>query len=248
MNDDADQAMFFHDELDLALPQSGRVVVQDMKQGVVLRRGHRYFQHLADKVRHHRAATAPLRIEVRDVRHRHVVFKIEQVIPELVAIEHSRSKTRRAKLLAIRIDLGRALDKTFPVPEQVSVMIQIVDDNLETAIPNRLQECRGHVVPLLRDDLEGCLDPKGIVDVHQLAAKIHPARCFHVVRDQRTTGSALRPEPDERNLLQVLRPHGQEQHLLQNIVHRPVDRPVREWNLFPAPEAYFLEMLSNRYR
>ena len=129
MDDEAHQAVIFHDEFRLPLPQVNRVVSQDVKQRIVLRRGDREFQQLPDEIRHYGAAATALGIEVRDVGHRHFIREIKIVEPFFAAIENRGAKSFRAPLSAILINFGHSAKKLLTVAVKVSVMIQILNRN-----------------------------------------------------------------------------------------------------------------------
>ena len=95
------------------------------------------------------------------------------------------------------------------------------------------------MVAFLRNHLERRLDAKGIINIHQHGTKIHSERGLDIVRHQSATGCSLGPEPDKRDLLQLLRPHRQQQYSLHQTVDRPVDRPMRKWDVFPPPKRIF---------
>jgi hypothetical protein len=54
---------------------------------VILRAGYGEFDNVAYEVGHHRAASAALRIEVSNVGYRHVVRKVEGIVPVCIAVE-----------------------------------------------------------------------------------------------------------------------------------------------------------------
>src|SRR5215472_17908905 len=87
MDNDVDQSMALQDELDLLFPEIERVIVQDVKQRVVLRDRNRQLHKFLDEIWHHRTASASLRIEMPDVRYGRIVRKVECVVPFLITIE-----------------------------------------------------------------------------------------------------------------------------------------------------------------
>src|SRR5438552_14294325 len=69
-----------------------------MKECVVLGRGQRKFENVADEVGQHGAAAARLRIQVRDIGNRHVVGKLQRVVPLQVPIEDSGPEANRPEV------------------------------------------------------------------------------------------------------------------------------------------------------
>src|SRR5579863_2351291 len=136
MNDDVDQTMIFEDELNLLFPKLGRIVIQDVKQGIVLGDCDWQLDKLADKIRHHGATTATLRIKMRNVRNGSVIGKIEGVVPLLIAIENRRSKPFCPKMVLVGIYLLSPLEELFFVAEEMAVVIQIVNCHFKSAIPD----------------------------------------------------------------------------------------------------------------
>src|SRR5215472_3698551 len=106
MHDKANETVLLFDDLDLLFPQVGGVTVQDVEQPIVLRRGDRELNQVADEVRHHCATPASLRIKMRGVWHRHVVGGLQSVIPLLVAIHDCRTKSARSVVFQILDDSG----------------------------------------------------------------------------------------------------------------------------------------------
>src|SRR5208282_1511083 len=86
VSNEAQKAVLLHNEIDLGLPQVGRVILKNVKQSVVLCCGHWNFEQVADEVRHHRTTSSTLRIEMRHVRHRHIVGKVQILKPLLPAV------------------------------------------------------------------------------------------------------------------------------------------------------------------
>ena len=88
MDDKAHQSMLCPDYRDLLSPKTGRIVAQDMKKRVILSRGYRKFDNIADKERKNRATTASLWIQVRHIRDRHIVREIQRIKPINIPIEY----------------------------------------------------------------------------------------------------------------------------------------------------------------
>src|SRR2546427_5745768 len=69
MDNEARKAVLFCNHAELLFPQINRVVVQDMKQGVILDCRERELQDPPDKERHQTTAAAALRLQVRSEEH-----------------------------------------------------------------------------------------------------------------------------------------------------------------------------------
>src|SRR5437667_5740022 len=65
MDQKTHQAMSLRDESNLSLPEIYRVLVEDVEERVILRRGQRQLQNSADEERHHGAAAASLGVQDR---------------------------------------------------------------------------------------------------------------------------------------------------------------------------------------
>src|SRR5205085_485758 len=117
-------------------PERGRVLAEDVEQRVILRERKRQLEDLADEVRHHRAAAAALGLEVRDVRHGHVEGELERVEPLLFAIHRPGSEAAAAEAPGVSVDLGRTLQERLAALKEISIVIEVVEIDLETA-PSR---------------------------------------------------------------------------------------------------------------
>src|SRR5437667_6946394 len=155
MHDEAGQAVMFGDRLELALPEVDRVVVQDVEQGVVLGGRERELEDPAQEKGHQAAAAAPLRLQVPDARHRHVVGEVESVVPGLVAIEPARAEPERAEFSSVFINTLCPTEKGLTIRKESPIVIEVVDVDLEPATPHLFEEGLGNRIPILRYDLEG---------------------------------------------------------------------------------------------
>src|SRR2546425_180211 len=131
-----------------------------MEQGVVLNGRERQLQKLSDEKRSLTATTASLRLKMRHARHGHVVREVERIIPILIPIERARAEAERAILLAILVDPFNPPREFLATREESTVMVQVVNVDLEPATTDLFEEPGRDRIALLRHDLEGRLDPQ----------------------------------------------------------------------------------------
>src|SRR5438093_5197684 len=136
-----------------------------MEERIVLGRGQRKLENLADEVGHDGAAATPLRVQVRDIGDAHVIGKVQRVVPLQVSIEHSGAEAIRTEVLPISIDPLGTSQELVSVAKQLSVVIQVMHVDLESPLSNIVEETRGDSIPALRDDLERRFDGHGLVDI-----------------------------------------------------------------------------------
>src|SRR5437899_2690375 len=98
-----------------------------MKQRIILDRGHRDFQFVPKEVWHYRTASASLRVQMRNIRDRHVILKIEGVHPFQVSIKNGRPESTRLNSFSVLIDALRSSKKLLARLEEVPVMIEVVN-------------------------------------------------------------------------------------------------------------------------
>ena len=79
-------------------------------------------------------------------------------------------------------------------------MTRIVKVYFKSSATEILQETVRGRVECLRNYLKRRLDAKRVVEVHQRAAEVATSLAFHVMRHDRATVRAIRPEPNEGNL------------------------------------------------
>jgi|SRR5580704_7522220 hypothetical protein len=111
-----------------------------MEKRVILRCGYRKFEDLADEEREHRAATAALGIEMRNVRNRHVVGEIERIVPIHVPVQPGRSEAQSTKSPRVPINAFGAKRELYPIAKEVTVMIEVMNIYFEASLLNFLQE------------------------------------------------------------------------------------------------------------
>src|SRR5262249_10152162 len=113
VNDETDQPMLCSYQIDLLFPEVNVVAPEDIKEPVILGGGGGKFNEVPYEVRHDRAATTSLRVQMSGVRYRHIVGGFESVIPLLVAIHDGGSKSVCAVLFQISIYFGGSPEKFF---------------------------------------------------------------------------------------------------------------------------------------
>src|SRR5579859_2640674 len=107
MNYEAYQPMLVANQGDLLLPKLRGVITQNVEERVVLRAGHGKLDDVSDKVWHHRAAAATLRIEMCHVGNRHVIGELESVVPVCVTVEDTGAKPLGAVFPCVFVDALR---------------------------------------------------------------------------------------------------------------------------------------------
>ena len=154
MSDKAGEAVPLHDPRSLVFPESGRILIENMKEGIVLGGRHRQLQDPSEEEGHHRATAAPLCLQMADRGNRHVVRKIQGPEAIEVAVEHPGTKTLGFPVFAVSVDSPGAKQKLFLVVEQVSVVIQIVDIDFKPARTNFLKKRPRHPIAAFGNNLE----------------------------------------------------------------------------------------------
>ena len=134
-----------------------------MKEGVILRCGHRDLENLSNKIRLAGTTAAGLGIQVAHIGHGHVVGEIKFVVPVQVPVEHARAIADGFELLAIFIDPLNTIHKLLAVVEKIPVMIQVVHINLKPTVANKLQIFLGHDIAFFRDNLKRGFNSVGII-------------------------------------------------------------------------------------
>src|ERR1700691_2564615 len=185
---------------------------------------------------------------MRDVRNRHIIRKLQIFEPLLPAIEHRRPKTIHSPFAPVMIDLRHPLHKLFTIFIQSAIMIQILHSDFKTTLAYRFQKSRRNFISSLRDHLERRLHSVSIVNIHELSAEIPAQSRFDIMGHDRGTRSTLRPEPDKWNSLHFLRLEFKKHHAFKQIVHAPINRPMRKRYLIPAFEMNSLKILSDLNR
>src|SRR5437899_682657 len=128
-----------------------------MEQGIILCCRQWKLKNIPDEIRHDRAATAPLRVQMADIRHRHIVGECKRVVPIWIPVEGAGSEPFRAILSYILIYSGGALQELTTLSKQIPVMIEVVDIYLKAPLSHSAQDVLQYRVSFLRDNLKGSL-------------------------------------------------------------------------------------------
>src|SRR5205814_176709 len=134
------QAALFKNCVDLLSPKVDRSLSKNIEQGVVLTGCEGQLHGVADKIRQHRTATAALRVEMSDIRHRHVIGKTQVRIPVQVPIQDRRSEACGAIFLRKSFDMLHVFEELRSVPEELPIMSQAVEVDFAASIAERLQK------------------------------------------------------------------------------------------------------------
>jgi hypothetical protein len=185
---------------------------------------------------------------MRDARTGHVIRKLQGAIPGRVPIERARAEAERAICPPIPIDPFSSVQEYVVVGKQLTVMIQVVDVDLEPTISNLFEEPVRDWIPFLRHDLEGGLDPDRIIQIHELRADIPTGQFFDIVGHHRAAGGSLRPKPNERHSVDPMGLHGHGQQSFEDAFDCSIHRPLRKGTLLPIAEAQSLKALPNGKR
>src|SRR4051794_37118725 len=109
MNHETHQAVLLQNQVRLPLPQFNRIVAQYMEEAIVLRGGHGQFEDLPNEVRHNGAAAAPLRVQMGYVWNRHVIGKIQSIVPVDIPVQTGRAKSPSSITRSVRVNMRHAL-------------------------------------------------------------------------------------------------------------------------------------------
>src|SRR5215469_736538 len=246
MNDETEQAIVPEDQFGLRFPQLDRAFVQDVEQSVILNRCYRKLQHVSDKKRHHCTAATWLGIQRRYVGKRHIICKIERVVPFRFTVEHSRAEACRAEFASILINDFGAAQKLLLVVKEPAVVVQILDNDFKSAALYGLQQILGDFIALFRDHSESRFDSESLVQIHERRAKISACFGFHVVRHRQAATCAVGPKPHEGNLFEPPGFHGHQQDRFEDVLNCCVDGPLRKSAPLPVARMKLLNLSANR--
>src|SRR6266853_3081972 len=120
------------------------MLLQNMKQRVVLRRSERELQCISNKKWHHGTTAAPLTFQVANIWNRHVVGEIQGFKPLRIPVEDSGTEPRCMVFPCVSIDSLGALQEYLPIAEQEAIVVQVVNVYFKSAVPNAAEEVRRH--------------------------------------------------------------------------------------------------------
>src|SRR5580658_13391 len=182
MHDKTHQAISLANHAKLFLPKVNRILAQDVNERVVLDGCQREFKNISYEEGHHGAATAPFRLQVRDIWQRHIVGELERVVPIQLAIHRPGAETLGMILTGIVVDYYCPPQKLLPLMIQPAVVVQIVDIELKPAAFDLFDILIRNLVALFGNYLKGRFDSMRFVEVHQLRAEVAADGGFDVVR------------------------------------------------------------------
>lgn len=185
--------------------------------------------------------------QVGYVRHRHVEGQLQAFIPVRSSVKYSGTKTLSLVLSCISIDDRRSSDELFFIVKQAPIVIQVLYVHLIPTISDRIDEVGGNHIPFFGNNLKRRLDSKGIIEVHQLMAKIHALFTLNIVSHRHAALGTMGPEPDERHSRDALSLHREQQKRFTNTLHRSIDRPVRERVILPISGVKSLDSPPHRH-
>src|SRR6266705_1762915 len=127
-------------------------------------------------------------------------------------------------------------------------MLQVVHVDFKSPLAYIVQKTFRGWVSFFRNNLEGRLDSRRVVDIHQFCAKVTARQRLDIMRDDGAAWGTLRPNPDKRNFLDSIGFERNKQQRLHEVIDRPVHGPSRKSNFTPSPEVKSLDMPTDRYR
>src|SRR5262249_12489379 len=198
MGQECHQPVPLQDGGGLLLPNRNRVVVENVKERIVLECRKRQLDDVSDEIRHHGAAPATLWLEMRNVGDGHVIRELERAVPLLFAVHRTRPEPVALEFPCVPVDLLCPLEECRSTVEEVPVVIQIVKVDFEATCAQRRGELTPGALPSLRNELKRGLDAEAVVEVHHRADEVVALLALDVVRHHGAGAGAVRPEPDER--------------------------------------------------
>src|SRR5271156_961974 len=130
------ESISFPNEIQLHLPQVERMIIHDIEQRIILGGGERQFQNFPDKKRHHRTATAALRLQMSHGRYGHIVGKLVRIVPLEIAVHDSCTEPSSAKLFDVFINFLGSLQECVALVVESAVMAQIMHVDFTSAGPD----------------------------------------------------------------------------------------------------------------
>src|SRR5690349_13241979 len=128
MNDEIDHSVTGNDHFHLFIPQGRGIVLQDMKEAVVLGQGYRKLRHPTGKrIRYHRAAAATLSFKPGDIRKRHVVGKNHVLKPVGFSVKNRRAESFGSEANGVVVDLSGAFQEFRSISKEIPFVIESLD-------------------------------------------------------------------------------------------------------------------------
>ncbi len=185
---------------------------------------------------------------MRDIRHGHVVGKMEGVIPLEIPVHHGRTESPRSPFLGVLVDCFCAGPKNFFRAEQSSIMVQSVDANFAACFSDLIHYLVGNRIPDLGDQFECGLDSALPLDLEHGRTKILTRAGLDIVSHNRARVKGIGPIPDKRYLrFSALFKYAHPQPV-DEILNTRVNGPV--WKTDPRPilKRHLLQMAPDLHR
>src|SRR5271157_4175081 len=131
MHEEAHQAALLHDCLGLHPPQIQGIITEQVKQHVILCCGDWNFQNVADEIWHHSSTAATLRIEMCDIRNRHIKREIQGIVPILIPVQHRSPEASCAIGLTISVNPLSTPQEFLLISKEMAVVIEVLNIYLE---------------------------------------------------------------------------------------------------------------------
>src|SRR6185369_17947825 len=106
--------------------------------------------------------------------------------------------------------------------KKISVVIEALNIDFETAASKCCQIRFRHGISFLRNNLERSFDSEFIIEIHGAATEVAASGCFDVVGHHGAGGFSFRPEPDEWKPVDLLRLHYQMQKFFVEDIHASI--------------------------
>ena len=180
-----------------------------------------------------------------DVWQRHVVGKLEGVVPRRISVHHGRSEAVSSERLRISVNLCGARSKLLFGAEQLAVVIQSVYANLASGLADRFHQICGNSVSPLGNQLKRRPDSVFLLQFQHRVAKILASARLHIVCHNSTGIIAPRPIPDEGHLRLARSVQHKHPQLGDKILDRRINRPGGKWYLRPILQGSPLEDPAN---
>src|SRR6266496_4081761 len=115
-------------------------------------------------------------------------------------------------------------------------MIQALEVDFKSTAPDGFKVRIKNGVAFFRYDLEGSLNSKCVVDVHQRFAEVATDRRFYIVGNYRSDRVTLGPKPYKGKPIHLQYLHCEDQESFEKHIDTAIDGPRRERNSFPIAQ------------